>query len=143
MAALQMCPFPPPPPPPPHWPGFPSRLPWQAAAVRATYALPSYSKTHASHAHGEQDGLERRFGDVCRFGPSPDLDDSGQGLGMGRRLGLDPALLTDIFNSSTAACWSSHTNNPCPVTPSPSPLCLSPPAMQRDSQRSTNLSAES
>jgi len=37
-----------------------------------------------------------------------------EGLAMGRRLGLDPALLTEIFNSSTAACWSSHTNNPCP-----------------------------
>uniref|UniRef100_A0A7S1X523 3-hydroxyisobutyrate dehydrogenase n=1 Tax=Tetraselmis chuii TaxID=63592 RepID=A0A7S1X523_9CHLO len=37
-----------------------------------------------------------------------------EGLAMGRRLGLDPNLLTDIFNSSTASCWSSHTNNPCP-----------------------------
>eukprot|EP00873_Tetraselmis_striata_P014130 jgi/Tetstr1/434394/TSEL_023495.t1 len=37
-----------------------------------------------------------------------------EGLAMGRRLGLDPKLLSDIFNSSTAACWSSHTNNPCP-----------------------------
>uniref|UniRef100_A0A061RQ50 3-hydroxyisobutyrate dehydrogenase n=1 Tax=Tetraselmis sp. GSL018 TaxID=582737 RepID=A0A061RQ50_9CHLO len=37
-----------------------------------------------------------------------------EGMALGRRLGLDPALLADIFNSSTAACWSSGTNNPCP-----------------------------
>eukprot|EP00873_Tetraselmis_striata_P041286 jgi/Tetstr1/461550/TSEL_006656.t1 len=43
-----------------------------------------------------------------------------EGLAMGRRLGLDPKLLSDIFNSSTAACWSSHTNNPCPAGPLPS-----------------------
>ena len=38
-----------------------------------------------------------------------------EGLSLGRRLGLDPALLTAIFNSSSARCWASDSYNPCPV----------------------------
>lgn len=38
-----------------------------------------------------------------------------EGLSLGQRLGLDPSMLTDIFNSSSARCWSSDTYNPCPV----------------------------
>ena len=38
-----------------------------------------------------------------------------EGLALGQRLGLDPKLLSDIFNNSSARCWSSDSNNPCPV----------------------------
>eukprot|EP00818_Percolomonas_sp_WS_P001563 CAMPEP_0117444190 /NCGR_PEP_ID=MMETSP0759-20121206/5105_1 /TAXON_ID=63605 /ORGANISM="Percolomonas cosmopolitus, Strain WS" /LENGTH=289 /DNA_ID=CAMNT_0005236233 /DNA_START=176 /DNA_END=1045 /DNA_ORIENTATION=- len=33
---------------------------------------------------------------------------------MGTRLGMDPAKLANIFNTSSARCWSSDTYNPCP-----------------------------
>lgn len=38
-----------------------------------------------------------------------------EALALGMRLGLDPALLTTIFNTSSARCWSSEVYNPCPV----------------------------
>ena len=38
-----------------------------------------------------------------------------EGLSLVRRLGLDPAMLTAIFNTSSARCWSSDSYNPCPV----------------------------
>ena len=38
-----------------------------------------------------------------------------EALALGVKLGLDPKLLSDIFNSSSARCWSSDTYNPCPV----------------------------
>lgn len=34
---------------------------------------------------------------------------------MGRRLGLDPKVLAEVFNSSSARCWSSEAYNPVPV----------------------------
>ena len=37
-----------------------------------------------------------------------------EGLALGMRLGLDPRLLTDIFNASSARSWSSETYNPVP-----------------------------
>ncbi|KAK3276412.1 hypothetical protein CYMTET_15508 [Cymbomonas tetramitiformis] len=37
-----------------------------------------------------------------------------EGLALGQKLGLDPRLLSSIFNSSSARCWSSDTYNPCP-----------------------------
>ena len=33
----------------------------------------------------------------------------------GRRLGLDSKVLADVFNSSSARCWSSEAYNPVPV----------------------------
>lgn len=33
---------------------------------------------------------------------------------LGTRLGLEPALLADILNTSTGKCWSSEINNPFP-----------------------------
>lgn len=39
-----------------------------------------------------------------------------EGLALGSKLGLDPKLLSDIFNSSSARCWSSDSYNPCPVS---------------------------
>lgn len=38
-----------------------------------------------------------------------------EGLALGSKLGLDPKLLSEIFNSSSARCWSSDSYNPCPV----------------------------
>ncbi len=38
-----------------------------------------------------------------------------EGLALGNKLGLEPKLLSDIFNSSSARCWSSDSYNPCPV----------------------------
>ncbi|KAG6554178.1 hypothetical protein Mapa_004094 [Marchantia paleacea] len=37
-----------------------------------------------------------------------------EGLALGQRLGLDAQTLSDIFNSSSARCWSSDTYNPVP-----------------------------
>jgi len=37
-----------------------------------------------------------------------------EALNMGVKLGMDPAKLTNIFNTSSARCWSSDTYNPCP-----------------------------
>ncbi len=38
-----------------------------------------------------------------------------EGLALGQALGLEPKLLSDVFNTSSARCWSSDTYNPCPV----------------------------
>eukprot|EP00798_Chlamydomonas_sp_ICE-L_P027546 gene27546-8803_t len=35
-------------------------------------------------------------------------------LALGSAVGLDPKQLTDVFNSSSARCWSSDAYNPCP-----------------------------
>jgi 3-hydroxyisobutyrate dehydrogenase len=37
-----------------------------------------------------------------------------EGMLLGKQLGLDPAVLADVVNSSTGACWSSSVNNPAP-----------------------------
>lgn len=37
-----------------------------------------------------------------------------EGLALGRELGLHPAVLTAVFNTSSARCWSSEIYNPCP-----------------------------
>ena len=33
---------------------------------------------------------------------------------LGRKLGLDPAVLAGVINSSTGSCWASSVNNPVP-----------------------------
>ncbi len=48
-----------------------------------------------------------------------------EGLALGNKLGLDPKLLSDIFNSSSARCWSSDSYNPCPVQPLSSAMVMS------------------
>ncbi|EPQ58054.1 3-hydroxyisobutyrate dehydrogenase [Gloeophyllum trabeum ATCC 11539] len=43
---------------------------------------------------------------------------------LGQKLGLDPAVLASVINSSTGACWSSSINNPVPgALPDKSPPC--------------------
>lgn len=43
---------------------------------------------------------------------------------LGQRLGLDPAVLATVINSSTGGCWSSSVNNPVPsALPGKSPPC--------------------
>mmetsp|Transcript_9441 Transcript_9441/g.15271 ORF Transcript_9441/g.15271 Transcript_9441/m.15271 type:complete len:335 (-) Transcript_9441:86-1090(-) len=37
-----------------------------------------------------------------------------EGHALGERLGIDQKVLADIFNTSSARCWSSDTYNPCP-----------------------------
>ncbi|KZT26500.1 hypothetical protein NEOLEDRAFT_1155616 [Neolentinus lepideus HHB14362 ss-1] len=37
-----------------------------------------------------------------------------EGMLLGQKLGLDPAVLAAVINSSTGACWSSSVNNPVP-----------------------------
>lgn len=44
-----------------------------------------------------------------------------EALALGSKLGLDPKLLSQIFNSCSARCWSSDTYNPCPVSCSHAP----------------------
>lgn len=43
---------------------------------------------------------------------------------LGQKLGLDPAILAGVINSSTGGCWSSSVNNPVPFAlPGKSPPC--------------------
>ena len=37
-----------------------------------------------------------------------------EALALGKAHGMDPKLLSNIMNTSTARCWSSDTYNPCP-----------------------------
>jgi len=37
-----------------------------------------------------------------------------EGMLLGQRLGVDKQVLAQIFNTSSARCWSSDTYNPCP-----------------------------
>ena len=37
-----------------------------------------------------------------------------EGLALGKQLGLDTKLLSDVLNTSSGRCWSSDTYNPCP-----------------------------
>lgn len=38
-----------------------------------------------------------------------------EALNLGEALGVDPVVLTEVINTSTAACWSSKMNNPHPI----------------------------
>ena len=43
---------------------------------------------------------------------------------LGQALGLDPAILAAVINSSTGGCWASSVNNPVPsALPEKSPPC--------------------
>ncbi|KAH8108154.1 3-hydroxyisobutyrate dehydrogenase [Cristinia sonorae] len=42
---------------------------------------------------------------------------------LGQKLGLDPAVLAGVINSSTGACWASSVNNPVPGALATSPPC--------------------
>jgi len=43
---------------------------------------------------------------------------------LGQKLGLDPAILAGVINSSTGGCWASSVNNPVPSSlPGKSPPC--------------------
>lgn len=37
-----------------------------------------------------------------------------EGMLLGQKLGLDPAVLASVINSSTGGCWASSVNNPVP-----------------------------
>lgn len=37
-----------------------------------------------------------------------------EGLALGAELGLDPRILSDVFNASSARCWASDSYNPAP-----------------------------
>ena len=37
-----------------------------------------------------------------------------EAMNLGDKLGIDPTILSNVMNSSTAKCWSSETNNPHP-----------------------------
>lgn len=37
-----------------------------------------------------------------------------EGLNLGRKLGMDPKLLANVMNQSSARCWSGDTYSPCP-----------------------------
>ena len=39
---------------------------------------------------------------------------TSEALALGQSLGMDPAKLSEVMNSSTARCWSSDSYNPCP-----------------------------
>ncbi|KAG6869070.1 hypothetical protein C0993_003390 [Termitomyces sp. T159_Od127] len=38
----------------------------------------------------------------------------GEAMLLGQRLGLEPAILAGVINSSTGGCWASSVNNPVP-----------------------------
>lgn len=43
---------------------------------------------------------------------------------LGQELGLNPAVLASVINSSTGACWASSVNNPVPsALPGKTPPC--------------------
>ena len=43
---------------------------------------------------------------------------------LGQKLGLEPATLAGVINSSTGGCWASSVNNPVPsALPGQSPPC--------------------
>jgi 3-hydroxyisobutyrate dehydrogenase len=47
-----------------------------------------------------------------------------EGMLLGQKLGLDPAVLASVINSSTGGCWASSVNNPVPgALPEKSPPC--------------------
>lgn len=47
-----------------------------------------------------------------------------EGMLLGQKLGLDPAVLAGVINNSTGGCWSSSVNNPVPsALPDKSPPC--------------------
>merc|ERR1712046_543158 len=37
-----------------------------------------------------------------------------EAINMGVKLGMDPKLLSNVMNKSSARCWSGDTYNPCP-----------------------------
>lgn len=48
----------------------------------------------------------------------------GEAMLLGQKLGLDPAILAGVINSSTGGCWASSVNNPVPFAlPEKSPPC--------------------
>lgn len=48
----------------------------------------------------------------------------GEAMLLGSKLGIDPAVLASVINSSTGSCWSSSVNNPVPhALPDKSPPC--------------------
>ena len=48
----------------------------------------------------------------------------GEAMLLGLKLGLDPAVLAGVINSSTGACWSCSVNNPVPgALPDKEPPC--------------------
>jgi len=48
----------------------------------------------------------------------------GEAMLLGQKLGLDPAVLAGVINSSTGACWASSINNPvCGALPDKAPPC--------------------
>ncbi|GLB35142.1 putative 3-hydroxyisobutyrate dehydrogenase [Lyophyllum shimeji] len=48
----------------------------------------------------------------------------GEAMLLGQRLGLNPAVLAGVINSSTGGCWASSVNNPVPsALPRKSPPC--------------------
>lgn len=49
----------------------------------------------------------------------------GEAMLLGQKLGLDPAVLAGVINSSTGACWASSVNNPVPgALPDKEPPCI-------------------
>lgn len=49
----------------------------------------------------------------------------GEAMLLGQKLGLDPAILASVINSSTGGCWASSVNNPVPgALPDKSPPCV-------------------
>jgi len=39
---------------------------------------------------------------------------TSEALSLGKKLGLDPKILTKIINISSGRCWTSEVYNPCP-----------------------------
>eukprot|EP00604_Paraphysomonas_vestita_P003259 CAMPEP_0174821482 /NCGR_PEP_ID=MMETSP1107-20130205/8679_1 /TAXON_ID=36770 /ORGANISM="Paraphysomonas vestita, Strain GFlagA" /LENGTH=263 /DNA_ID=CAMNT_0016038575 /DNA_START=295 /DNA_END=1086 /DNA_ORIENTATION=- len=39
---------------------------------------------------------------------------TAEAMNLGKRLGMDPKVLAGVINTSTARCWASEINNPCP-----------------------------
>ena len=44
----------------------------------------------------------------------PQMISIAEATSLGVILGMDPSLLANVINKSSARCWSSDTYNPCP-----------------------------
>lgn len=84
----------------------------QKAAMKAAEPLLRAMGSHVTYCGDHGTGQAARLCIALVMASS--MAAVSESLALGRRLGLDPALLTRVLNSSSARCWSSEAYNPMP-----------------------------
>jgi 3-hydroxyisobutyrate dehydrogenase-like beta-hydroxyacid dehydrogenase len=80
-----------------------------------------HTASSACAARGTQSGRLGACSQVCNnLALAIQMASVAEAAALGKRLGLDAAVLADIFNSASARCWSSDSYHPVPVTRLPS-----------------------